>query len=179
MYSMSCFFSCLFFPGPFWDKHTNDDALLMDTYQFHAGKRARFLFDGSEEDYEMEEDIPAVQNDEYLFDDLCGDAIFCKEDYAGSESEIGGWGLLDGLVLARVFHFLRADIKSLVYAALTCKHWRSVSKFYKDICRQADLSSVGPNCTDSMICSILVSCLAYIFLGGIVCIAGYQKFVQL
>lgn len=134
----------------------------MDTDQFRAGKRARFLVDGSEEDYEMEEDIPTAQNDDYLFDDLCGDATFCKEDNTGSEVDIGCWGLLDGLVLARVFHFLRADIKSLVYAALTCKHWRSVSKFFKDICRQADLSSVGPNCTDTMISSILVS-LAFIF----------------
>ncbi|KAK1394053.1 hypothetical protein POM88_013109 [Heracleum sosnowskyi] len=73
----------------------------------------------------------------------------------GSGIEIGCWGLLDGLVLARVFHSLRADLKSLVRAALTCKHWRSVSKVYRDICIQADLSSVAPNCTDTMISSIL------------------------
>lgn len=123
--------------------------------QLRANKRARMVGDGTEEEYDVEEGIPLVQKDEYLFDDLCGDSSFYKEDGAGSEIETASWGLLDGLVLARVFHFLRSDIKSLVYAALTCKHWRSVTKFYKDISRQADLSSVAPNCTDSMILNIM------------------------
>lgn len=149
---------------------TTDDALLAFTNEFQAGKRARSLFDGSEEDYEAEEDVPAVQMDEYSFDNLYGDAAFRKVDHAGIESEIGGWGQLDGLVLARVYHFLRADMKSLVYAASTCKHWRSVSKFYKDISKQVDLSCVGPTCTDAMVYSILVSCLAYTLLFGIICV---------
>ncbi|KAK2987988.1 hypothetical protein RJ640_011251 [Escallonia rubra] len=121
--------------------------------QLHAGKRARLLGDGSEE--ETEEGILTLQRDEYLFDDLCGDATFCKEDSMGSEIERGSWGLLDGRLLARVFHFLRVDIRSLVYAALTCKHWRSGVKFYKDISKQADLSSLAPNCTDPMMWSIV------------------------
>ncbi|KAA8526466.1 hypothetical protein F0562_008331 [Nyssa sinensis] len=119
--------------------------------QFRAGKRARLLVDGNEEEYEME----MVQKDEYMFDDLCGDAAFYEEDNASSENEMGSWGILDGHVLARVFHFLRADVKSLVSAALTCKHWRAVVKFYKDISRQVDLSSVAPNCTDSTLWNIM------------------------
>lgn len=129
----------------------------VDADQYRDIKRSRLLVDGSEENYELEADITAVQNDECLFEDLCKDVTFSKEDIAGSEIGIGCWGLLDGFVLARVFHSLRADLKSLVLAASTCKHWRSVSKVYKDICIQADLSSVAPYCTDSTICSILVS----------------------
>ncbi|KAL7000231.1 hypothetical protein U1Q18_001379 [Sarracenia purpurea var. burkii] len=119
----------------------------------NSGKRARFLVDGSEEDYPMEE-VPAVQ-EECTFDDLCSGSIFHKEGDACSEIESGNWGLLDGCVLARVFHFLRTDVKSLVFAALTCKHWRAVCRFYKDISRQVDLSSVGSSCTDSMIHDIM------------------------
>ena len=112
------------------------------------------MVDGSEDDYGLEEE-PALQED-CTFDDLCSDAIFPKEENAGSEVESMSWGLLDGHVLARVFHVLRTDVKSLLYAALTCKHWRAVCKFYKDISRQVDLSSVGSSCTDAMIRNIMV-----------------------
>ncbi|CAL5342484.1 unnamed protein product [Camellia sinensis] len=124
------------------EKYMHNQALI-------SGKRGRLLVDGSEEGYEMEE-VPGVQ-EEWTFDDLCSNAIFHKEDNAGSQIESGSWGLLDGHLLARVFHFLRTDVKSLVFTALTCKHWRAVFKFHKEISRQVDLSSVGPNCTDSMI----------------------------
>uniref|UniRef100_A0A5B6ZPZ1 Putative histone-lysine N-methyltransferase ATXR3 n=1 Tax=Davidia involucrata TaxID=16924 RepID=A0A5B6ZPZ1_DAVIN len=126
------------------EKHTYYPAVngkFQKSDQFRAGKSARLLVGGSEE--------------EYTFDDLCGDVAFYKEDNAGSENETGSWGTLDGHVLARVFHFLRADVKSLVSAALTCKHWRAVVKFYKDISRQVDLSSVAPNCRDSTVCNIM------------------------
>ncbi|KAH7861905.1 hypothetical protein Vadar_032471 [Vaccinium darrowii] len=125
----------------------------MEKYIHYSGKRARLLVDGSEEDYEMEE-LPAVQ-EECSFEDMCGDAIFHKEDNAGSENESGTWGLLDGHVLARVFNFLQSDVKSLVFAGLTCKHWRAVFDFFKDISRQVDLSSVGRSCTDSIIWKIM------------------------
>ncbi|XP_074379829.1 histone-lysine N-methyltransferase ATXR3-like [Apium graveolens] len=139
------------------EKYTNNVSVnnrFQRSDQYRDIKRARLLVDGSEENHELEADVTAVQNDECLFEDLCKDVTFSKEDIA-AEIQIGCWGLLDGLVLARVFHSLRADLKSLVHAASTCKHWRFVSKLYKDICVQADLSSVAPYCTDSMICSIL------------------------
>ena len=144
----------------------------MDADQDRVVKRARLLADGSEENYELDADITAVQNDECLFEDLCKDVTFSEEDGAGSEVEIECWGLLNSLVLARVFHSLRADLKSLVHAALACKHWRSVSKMYKNICVQADLSSVGPYCTDSMIYSILVSFIisSFYHLRGLACL---------
>ncbi|GAV88419.1 SET domain-containing protein [Cephalotus follicularis] len=120
-----------------------------------AGKRARMLLDGSEEDYEMEEEMQTVQKDETTFEDLRGDASFHAEGGRCSETDSGNWGLLDGHMLARVFHFLRSDLKSLGLAALTCKHWRAAVSFYKDISRQVDLSSLGPNCTDSVIWNIM------------------------
>ncbi|KAI3780786.1 hypothetical protein L2E82_10777 [Cichorium intybus] len=109
--------------------------------------------DGFDGDYELE-DLSILEKDERNFEDLCGDATFCQEKSTDSVVENENWGLLDGQVLARVFHFLRTDIKSLVYANLTCKHWRSVVKFYKGICRQADLSSVS-NCMDSTLHNIM------------------------
>ena len=122
-----------------------------------AGIRGRWLVDGSEDDYEMEEDELIVQKDESRFEDLCSDATFHKEDIAHADMALENWGLLDGKVLARVFHFLRTDVKSLAFAALTCKHWRAAVTFYKGISRQVDLSSVGPQCTDSTIWNMIVS----------------------
>ncbi|XP_076917425.1 histone-lysine N-methyltransferase ATXR3-like [Bidens hawaiensis] len=124
------------------DKFTRSD---------QANKRARIVGDRIDEDYEsdvfnLEKDVP--------FEDLCGDATFCSENSENSILDNDKWGLLDGQVLARVFHFLKSDIKSLVYANSTCKHWRSVVNFYKGISKQADFSWV-PNCTDSMIQNIV------------------------
>lgn len=129
--------------------------ILITEGDARAGKRARLLVDESEEDDEME-DALTIQ-DESTFEDLCGDASFPREESAGSETESGSWGLLDGHMLARIFHFLRSDIKSLTIASSTCIQWRAAARFYKDISRQVDLSSVGPNCTDSAIGIILVS----------------------
>ena len=90
------------------------------------------------------------------FDELCADVSYRKGDEVDSELERGSWDLLDGNILSRIFHFLRADVKSLVYAALTCKHWRSVVKYYKDISRQINFCAIGPNCSDSTILKIMV-----------------------
>lgn len=121
---------------------------------FRASKKARCH--GSEEEYEMEEDILVFQNDECHFDDLCSDETFNRETITKSAIENGSWDLLDDHVLARIFHFLKADVKSLVYASLTCKHWRSTVKIYKGISRQVDLLSVASSCTDSMMQKIMV-----------------------
>ncbi|KAI9176968.1 hypothetical protein LWI28_009314 [Acer negundo] len=118
-----------------------------------AGKRARVLVDGSDEDEDMEEDVHTIQ-DESTFEELCGDAFFLGEESSSSETELGNWGLLDGHVLARVFHFLRSDMKSLTVASLSCKHWRAAVSFYKGISRQVDLSYMGPSCSDFIIKNI-------------------------
>lgn len=118
-----------------------------------GAKRARLMVDDSEED--MEDEQMAVKADS-TFEELCGEAVFCREESLNSESGNGGWGSLDGQVLARVFHFLRADMKSLVFASVTCKHWRSAVRFYRNISRQIDFSSFGPECTDSIILNTVV-----------------------
>ncbi|KAL0354145.1 UNVERIFIED_CONTAM: Histone-lysine N-methyltransferase ATXR3, partial [Sesamum angustifolium] len=120
---------------------------------FPPSKRTRI--NGTGEEYEMEEDVLSFQNDECEFDDLCGDFTFRKGEAVDSEVERGSWDLLDGHVLARVFHFLRADIKSLSYVALTCKHWQSVVKFYKDVSRQVDFGAIAPNCSNSVVLKIM------------------------
>ncbi|XP_015082025.1 histone-lysine N-methyltransferase ATXR3 [Solanum pennellii] len=120
---------------------------------FRASKKARCH--GSEEEYEMEEDISVFQNDECQFDDLCGDETFNRETITTSGIKNGSWDLLNDRVLGRVFHFLKADVKSLVYASLTCKHWRSIVKIYKGISPQVDLLSVASSCTDSMMQTIM------------------------
>ncbi|KAL3647172.1 hypothetical protein CASFOL_008140 [Castilleja foliolosa] len=119
----------------------------------HTNKRARIH--GFEEEYKMVEDVPDVQNVECEFDDLCGHVTFSGGVEVDSVVERGSWDLLDGHTLARVFHFLKADIKSLCYAALTCRHWRSVAKFYKDISRQVDFCAIAPKCSDSVILKIM------------------------
>lgn len=101
---------------------------------------------------------------ESAFEDLCGDTSFCREESVCSDSGVEGWGSLDGHVLARVFHFLRADMKSLAFASMTCKHWRAAVRFYRGISRHIDLSSLGPNCTDSIFLNIMVG-FAFVFFG--------------
>uniref|UniRef100_A0A2P2L1K1 SET domain-containing protein n=2 Tax=Rhizophora mucronata TaxID=61149 RepID=A0A2P2L1K1_RHIMU len=134
------------------DKHMYQKLAEIDV---HGGKRVRIQVDDSDEDYKMVEDLQWAQKDETTFEELCGDASFHGEGRACSEPEMGGWGLLDGHVLARIFHFLRSDIKALAFASLTCKHWRAAVNFYKDISRQVNFSSVGPNCTDAMIWGVM------------------------
>lgn len=114
------------------------------------------MVNGSEEEYEIEDELQSTRKDEPTFEDLCGDSTFLEQDSTCSVTEMGNWGLLDGHVLARVFHFLRSDMKSLAFASLTCKHWRAAVRFYKGITRQVDMSSVGPNCTDSVVWNIMV-----------------------
>lgn len=117
------------------------------------------VFDESEDDYEVDEDLlHQHQKDEIAFEDLCGDATFHVE--GGTSLEVDSWGFLDGHILARVFHFLQSDLKSLSFASVTCKHWRAAVRFYKDISRQVDLSSLGPNCTNSTFLNIMVSVIS-------------------
>ncbi|KAI9379093.1 hypothetical protein POPTR_017G041100v4 [Populus trichocarpa] len=131
------------------DKHM----YLKSEIDARAGKRARMQPAQNDEDYEMEEGT--LHKDETTFEQLCGDTNFHREESMCSEIEAGSWGLLDGHMLARVFHFLRSDMKSLVFASLTCKKWRSAVSFYKGISIQVDLSSGAPNCTDMMVRSIM------------------------
>lgn len=112
----------------------------------------------------MDDDVLSFQSDSCEFDQLCADVSFRKGDEVDSELERGSWDLLDGNILARIFHFLRADVKSLSYAALTCKHWRSVVKYYKDISRQINVCAIGPNCSDTTILKIMVTFVCAVIL---------------
>lgn len=103
----------------------------------------------------MQEGVLDIKNNECRFEDLCGDAAFTEVD-VNSSGEEGRWDLLDGHILARIFHFLRADLKSLVRSALTCKHWQSVVKVYKDISRLVDFRELASNCSDSIFLKIMV-----------------------
>ncbi|KGN43552.1 histone-lysine N-methyltransferase ATXR3 [Cucumis sativus] len=119
-----------------------------------AAKRARVLVDESDDDYEVDEDLlHHRQKDEIAFEDLCGDATFPGEE--STSLEVESWGFLDGHILARIFHFLQSDLKSLSFASVTCKHWRAAVRFYKDISKQVDLSSLGPNCTNSTFMNVM------------------------
>lgn len=120
-----------------------------------AGKRARLMVGGSDDENEMEEEALTVKRDDISFEDLLGDATCDVEKISCSEAEMGNWGLLEGHLLSRVFHFMRSDLKSLVFASLTCKHWRAAARFYKGISRQVDLSSIGPNCSDSIVWNVV------------------------
>lgn len=136
-------------------KSSMEDGSLFYEDDINSRKRRRTTVDGVEEGYEVAEDLPPLSYSEPSFDDLCGDAAFSKEDNECYHNEVGHWGLLDGHILARIFHFLRADVKSLVFAALTCKHWRAAVGFYKSLSIRVDLSTMGSNCTDSVVGSIL------------------------
>ncbi|CAA0395313.1 unnamed protein product [Arabidopsis thaliana] len=117
-------------------------------------KRARLMAGESGEDSEME-DTQMFQKDELTFEDLCGDFTFNIEGNRSAGTVGIYWGLLDGHALARVFHMLRYDVKSLAFASMTCRHWKATINSYKDISRQVDLSSLGPSCTDSRLRSIM------------------------
>ncbi|XP_009144717.1 histone-lysine N-methyltransferase ATXR3 [Brassica rapa] len=130
-----------------------------DKYMYHSSefdlsypKRAR-LMAGESGDHSEVDDV--FQKDELAFEDLCGDATFHVEGSGSSRTAGIYWDLLDGHALARVFHLLRYDVKSLAFASMTCRHWKATVNSYKDISRQVDLSSLGPNCTDSRLWSIM------------------------
>ncbi|KAJ0966069.1 hypothetical protein J5N97_027207 [Dioscorea zingiberensis] len=113
-----------------------------------AGKRARLLFVENDEEIDLEGDLLFGQLNDCVFEDICTEAVPASNISPQSENE--NWGLLNGRILARVFHFLRKDMNSLVFSAATCKHWKVAADFYKSISRCVDLSPAGPACTDSM-----------------------------
>lgn len=114
------------------------------------------LVEDSEEDHDFEDGNFIIDNDESTLEALCGDATFSEEKSDINASKVGSWSLLDGRMLARVFHFLRSDLKSLVFASMTCKHWRASVRFYKENSRNVNLSSLGHSCTDSIVWNIVV-----------------------
>ncbi|GAB2285305.1 hypothetical protein Dimus_019759 [Dionaea muscipula] len=136
-------------------KSAMDNETLLHQDHLHALKRARLMADGGGDEYEMEDDSTSFLNGVLPFEDLCEDVSFCNKEVAYSERTGASWGLLDGHILARIFHFLRGDVASLEVASSTCKHWRAAVRFYKGISRQVNLSSVGCKCTDSIIRSIM------------------------
>lgn len=129
----------------------------------HASKRIRVLVDDSEEESDFEDDSFIIENDKSTLEALSGDVTFSAEESGVTVSKGDErWGLLDGRMLARVFHFLRSDLKSLVFVSMTCKHWKASVKFYKEVSRNVNLSSLGHFCTDSVLWNIVVG-LVYIF----------------
>ena len=116
------------------------------------GERAKLL------NYPMGQRLFEImaEKDESTFEDLCGDATFPEEEIGITDSDVGSWGNLEGRVLARIFHFLKSDLKSLVFASMTCKRWRAAVRFYKEVSIQVNLSSLGHSCTDTMLWKILV-----------------------
>lgn len=112
--------------------------------------------DETEEESDNEEVTERIQRDDISFEDLCNGNAFNREEIVSLENGLGSWGLLDGHVLARVFHFLRSDMTSLAIASCTCKQWRAAVRFYRDISSQVNLSSLGHSCTDSIIWTVMV-----------------------
>ena len=158
MCSAICLFLFHFFP-------VNDFIFLFldeDEDNYRSGKRPHLLFE-SDGDCEMGEDLLVDKKNDPSFDDLCGEATFFDGNCASSEAQNENWGLLSGHILARVFHFMRSDMKSLISSAATCKRWNLAAKFYRSLCTQIDLSSAGPGCTDSMFWNIMVGYLFRFF----------------
>lgn len=149
--------------------YTENEASMFLEEDTHVKKRCCTVSDGAEEDFEVAEGLPLLYHRDSSFEDLCGSATFCKQESDCSKTEVGSWGLLDGHILARIFHFLRTDVKSLVFASSTCKHWRSSVVFYKSLSVRIDLSTMGSKCTDSVIRSVMVG----------VCYLSFSYFIRL
>ncbi|CAO2814367.1 unnamed protein product, partial [Amaranthus hypochondriacus] len=132
----------------------DNEAFMISEEDMHVKKRGRTLSDEVDEDYYVAEGFPPLSHRDPSFEDLCGSMAFGRESEFSKDAS-GSWGLLDGHILARIFHFLRSDIKSLVFASSTCKHWRSATCFYKNVSVRVDLSTMGSKCTDSVIGSVM------------------------
>lgn len=137
-------------------------SLLIHVEDGGSTKRARLLPDQSDEYTDMSEDILASQKDDCCFEDLFEGAAHVKESPLNSRTESESWGLLNEHVLARIFHFLRADVKSLISSAATCSWWNTAAKYYRSVCRFIDLSSLGPQCTDNVFHDIMVCSLIFL-----------------
>jgi hypothetical protein len=133
-----------------------------------SAKRAKLLPDQSDEDIHLSNDILASRKEDLCFEELCARSSAVDDDSVNPSTENGSWGLLNGRVLARIFHFMRADVKSLISSAATCRSWNAAAKYYRDMCRFIDLSSVGALCTDSAFYDIMV-CVSPICLRNYFC----------
>ncbi|KAG6494485.1 hypothetical protein ZIOFF_049517 [Zingiber officinale] len=131
---------------------------LAEDLLYRDGKRARLLIGDSDEDSEMGEAVIPSEKLDCSFEELCGECDVFADLVTTSQAENENWGLLNGRILARIFHFLKSDMKSLVYSASTCKHWNTLVNFYRNICKHFDLSSVGPKCTDAIFHLLMGGC---------------------
>lgn len=109
------------------------------------------------------ENTSISMEEEYSFDEISSDTNFNGEERAGANIGTGNWDGLNGQVLARIFHFLRADMKSLVNVGLTCRLWRSVLHCYQNISRKVDLSSIALSCNDAVMWSMMVNFISTSF----------------
>ncbi|EPS70938.1 hypothetical protein M569_03815, partial [Genlisea aurea] len=129
------------------------EKFIYSSDHFHPGKVERIH--GFDDGHELEDDSLTSCYSSCGFDELCANVTFPKGEEMGLEFDGCCWGMLDGQLLARVLHFLRGDAKSLFYASLTCKHWRSVVMLYKGICRQIDFGSTASVCSDLVVMKIM------------------------
>lgn len=114
------------------------------------------MSDGFEETDDLEED-PLLSHKDHTFEDLFPEIPHNQDSDSGSV----GWGLLNCRVLARVFHFLRTDFKSLAFSAGTCRFWNNAVKAYRSVSKHVDFSFVGPACTDAIFNTILVGWILF------------------
>jgi [histone H3]-lysine4 N-trimethyltransferase ATXR3 len=106
-----------------------------------------------------DEDPMVTKMKECSFEELKSGAHLAEESPTAAVSG-ENWDSLDRGLLARVFHYLKADIRSIQSATSTCKSWYDASLFYKSMCQLIDLSSAGTKCNDMIFRAIMVCYLS-------------------
>ncbi|KAJ1698179.1 hypothetical protein LUZ63_006691 [Rhynchospora breviuscula] len=127
---------------------------LSENGAFHSAKRARLLQGGDDDSYIWGDEDPIVtQMKESSFEELkCGANL---EEESSAAATRDNWDSLDQGLLARVFHYLKADIRSIQSSASTCKSWYDAAMLYKSMCQLVDLSSAGSKCNDMVFRAIM------------------------
>jgi hypothetical protein len=122
---------------------------------YRSTKRARLSQVADDDSIWGDEDPMVTKMKECSFEDLRSGAHLAEE--SPSAAVFGdNWVSLDRGLLARVFHYLKADIRSIQSAASTCKSWYDAALVYKSMCQLIDLSSAGTKCNDMIFRAIMV-----------------------
>lgn len=130
--------------------------ICVENGAYRSAKRARLL-QGADDDSNIwgDEDPMVTQMKKCSFEELKDGAHLAEEGSIDAVVE-ENWGSLDRGLLARIFHYFKADIRSIQSSASTCKGWYDAAMLYKSMCQLIDLSSAGAKCNDMVFRAIMV-----------------------
>ncbi|EFJ04494.1 hypothetical protein SELMODRAFT_432361 [Selaginella moellendorffii] len=82
------------------------------------------------------------------------DVFDSSDEHLYEAGQNNSWETLGQLMLMRIYHHLKGDLKSLALISMTCKSWRAAVEKFKPKVKCLDFTSIGVHCTDAVLSSV-------------------------